>query len=301
MIIQFLKNTAKSYFSQVIVAFIYSFFVFAYVGNYGFTNLLYTISQFITTGGSFFYNLLTHSTYDYLYQLPFIVPPFYVFWVLGKKYFFKYKVQQINKYTNAHLVHDAIEGVFSSISFTMTNMILVKLASNGYGALYENINDYPIYYIVLSMTAIVLAQDAWFYWLHRAMHHKHIYKYIHKSHHVSIDTTPLTQNAFNFVEMLFLPIGGLIPIFFIPTYAPAFTIYLLVAGVLNLVAHLGYEFFPRWMLSWKTTSTHHNMHHQYFDGNYGTYFTFWDKICKTEFKDYEERFLEIKTRVALKK
>jgi sterol desaturase/sphingolipid hydroxylase (fatty acid hydroxylase superfamily) len=39
----------------------------------------------------------------------------------------------------------------------------------------------------------------------------------------------------------------------------------------------------------KTTSTHHNMHHQLFNGNYALYFTWWDKWMGTEFKDYEKR------------
>jgi sterol desaturase/sphingolipid hydroxylase (fatty acid hydroxylase superfamily) len=299
MILQFLKNAAKSYFSQAIYAFVLAFFVFAYVGNHGFQRLDATFLLFLSDGGNFFWNLLTNSSNAYLYTLPFIIPPFYLFWVLGKKYFFKYKIQQINKHTNAHILHDLMEGIFTSISFSLFDMVVVKLASNGFGRLYENINDYPIYYLPVSFAACLLVEDAWFYWVHRAMHHKWIYKYIHASHHVSIDTTPFTQNAFHFVETLLLPIGGILPTFFIPTYGPVFAMYLIFGGVVNMIAHLGYEFYPSWMLSWKTTSTHHNMHHQYFDGNYGTHFTFWDKFCKTEFYDYEARFKEIKTRTSI--
>lgn len=36
--------------------------------------------------------------------------------------------------------------------------------------------------------------------------------------------------------------------------------------------------------------THHNMHHEKFNGNYGLYFTFWDKWMKTEFMEYSKRF-----------
>ena len=166
--------------------------------------------------------------------------------------------------------------------------------------LYENINDYPLYYLPVSLIACFLVEDAWFYWVHRGLHHKSVYKYIHASHHVSIDSTPFTQNAFNFVEMFLLPIGGLLPTFLFPTYGPLFLGFLLYGGIMNMIAHSGFEFYPSWMLSWKTTSTHHNMHHQYFDGNYGTHFTFWDRVCKTEYYDYEARFKEIKERIKLK-
>jgi len=66
----------------------------------------------------------------------------------------------------------------------------------------------------------------------------------------------------------------------------------------NVVAHLGYEIYTRkWfripLLKHKTTSTHHNMHHELFMGNYGLYFTYWDRWMKTEIKDYEKRFDEV--------
>ncbi|GEM_PF-3572047 len=32
------------------------------------------------------------------------------------------------------------------------------------------------------------------------------------------------------------------------------------------------------------------MHHQYFKGNYGLYFTFWDRMMNTLQKDYDGRF-----------
>ena len=300
MILQFLKNTFKSYFSQAIYALLLSFFVFGYVSEIGFSNIGKTIRLFFTEGGTFFLQLASDSTFAYLYVMPFILPPFFLFWMLGKKYFFKYKVQQINKYTNVHIIHDVIEGIFAAVSYSLQTMILVKLAHNGYGKLYENINDYPLYYLPVSLIACFLVEDAWFYWVHRGLHHKYVYKYIHASHHVSIDSTPFTQNAFNFVEMFLLPIGGLLPTFLFPTYGPLFLGFLLYGGIMNMIAHSGFEFYPSWMLSWKTTSTHHNMHHQYFDGNYGTHFTFWDRVCKTEFYDYEARFKEIKERIKLK-
>ncbi len=67
---------------------------------------------------------------------------------------------------------------------------------------------------------------------------------------------------------------------------------------LNAVGHLGYEIYPKGFTKnkiwkWKTTSTHHNMHHEKFRGNYGVYFTFWDRWFKTEFKDYHQVFENI--------
>jgi sterol desaturase/sphingolipid hydroxylase (fatty acid hydroxylase superfamily) len=47
---------------------------------------------------------------------------------------------------------------------------------------------------------------------------------------------------------------------------------------------------------WINTSVNHNQHHQYFKGNYGLYFLFWDRMMGTIRKDYDEKFDEVKNR-----
>jgi sterol desaturase/sphingolipid hydroxylase (fatty acid hydroxylase superfamily) len=37
------------------------------------------------------------------------------------------------------------------------------------------------------------------------------------------------------------------------------------------------------------------MHHQYFKGNYGLYFLFWDRIMGTLREDYDARFDAVKS------
>lgn len=44
------------------------------------------------------------------------------------------------------------------------------------------------------------------------------------------------------------------------------------------------------------TSTHHNIHHSKFNGNYGLYFRFWDKMMGTEHPDYVKKYDEIQKR-----
>jgi sterol desaturase/sphingolipid hydroxylase (fatty acid hydroxylase superfamily) len=70
----------------------------------------------------------------------------------------------------------------------------------------------------------------------------------------------------------------------------------------NVIGHIGFELHPRWFAShpltrWMTTTTHHDLHHQYFHGNYGLYFTWWDEIAGTTRGDYSARFAENTSRV----
>jgi sterol desaturase/sphingolipid hydroxylase (fatty acid hydroxylase superfamily) len=80
-----------------------------------------------------------------------------------------------------------------------------------------------------------------------------------------------------------------------PIYWPILFLWQILDLLNNVLGHLGYEIYPKnWVrlpfLKYKTASTHHNMHHEQFNGNYGLYFTFWDKWMHTEIKDYERRF-----------
>jgi len=45
---------------------------------------------------------------------------------------------------------------------------------------------------------------------------------------------------------------------------------------------------------WINTSVAHNQHHQFFKGNYGMYFLFWDRIMGTLREDYDAQFEKVK-------
>jgi sterol desaturase/sphingolipid hydroxylase (fatty acid hydroxylase superfamily) len=45
------------------------------------------------------------------------------------------------------------------------------------------------------------------------------------------------------------------------------------------------------------TSVAHNMHHRYFKGNYGLYFTIWDRLMGTLRNDYDENFDAVASRI----
>lgn len=43
-------------------------------------------------------------------------------------------------------------------------------------------------------------------------------------------------------------------------------------------------------------SVNHNQHHQYFTGNFGLYFLWWDRWMGTLRSDYDQEFAEVKSR-----
>jgi len=142
---------------------------------------------------------------------------------------------------------------------------------------------------------IVLAHDAWFYWLHRAMHWRRLFRMAHMAHHRS--RTPSAWAAYAFV-----PLEALLEAIFLPLFMLAVTIdtttilvFLMHMMARNVIGHCGYELFPSgWtripVLGWINTVTHHDIHHEVGRWNYGLYFAFWDRLMGTEHPDYHARF-----------
>lgn len=182
----------------------------------------------------------------------------------------------------------------------LSSSVVFFLSTQGYTRLYTDLNAYPPWWSLGSFFFLWLLDDAWFYWMHRLLHHKAIYRYVHFVHHHSIDVTPFTSMSFHIVES-FLLSAWIFPVaFLIPIYAPVLGVMQFLGLFNNIKAHLGYELYPAWFnrgwLRFLTSSTHHNMHHSKFPGNYGLHFRWWDRLCGTEFQDYGETFDEIKAR-----
>ena len=147
------------------------------------------------------------------------------------------------------------------------------------------------------------AFDTYFYWFHRLMHLRPVYRWVHKIHHFSTSPNVLTTLSVNPLESLIN--GGFVPLFTALFTVHASTMALIGPTniLMGLYVHSGYEFLPRWWnKSWATkwfiTATFHDQHHKYFNYNYGGYTTIWDWICGTVRPKYLADFADLKARVA---
>jgi sterol desaturase/sphingolipid hydroxylase (fatty acid hydroxylase superfamily) len=162
----------------------------------------------------------------------------------------------------------------------------------GWTKMYDNISDYGTPYFIFSIIALIFLHDTYFYWGHRFMHLKKVYPIVHQVHHHSINPTPWAAYSFHPLEG-FIEAGFLLIVFLMPIHIIALFIFLGFSTFFNVYGHLGYELFkPRKEkgLGFTNTATHHNMHHSFFNCNYGIYFNFWDKLMKTNHEKYYETF-----------
>jgi Delta7-sterol 5-desaturase len=166
---------------------------------------------------------------------------------------------------------------------------------------YKYINVYGwIWYFTAYIIMLVL-HDAYFYWTHRLMHHPAIFKIFHLVHHKSTNPSPWAAYAFHPLEAVVE--AGILPLFVftLPLHITHTFIFFFIMIVYNVYGHLGYELYPKgfsksFVGKWINTSVNHNQHHQYFKGNYGLYFLWWDRWMNTIHNDYDKRFEEVKSR-----
>lgn len=166
---------------------------------------------------------------------------------------------------------------------------------------YKDVNQYGWLYFFLALPLMFILHDAYFYWTHRLMHHKKLFRIFHLVHHKSTNPSPWAAYSFHPLEAVVE--AGIFPLFLftIPIHFLHLFLFFFFMIVYNVYGHLGYELYPNgfnrtWIGKWINTSTSHNQHHQFFKGNYGLYFTFWDRLMGTLRKDYDSRFEEITTK-----
>lgn len=179
--------------------------------------------------------------------------------------------------------------------FALMAILVVLLMRAGLTRRYNSISDYGWGYYLLSWILFILAHDAYFYWAHRFMHWKPIFRYVHAVHHSSTNPSPLAAFAFHPLEAVveyafFIPMIMILPLHISITHT-----YPSIMLLLNVYAHLGYEFLPRAFAShpigrWVITATLHNQHHKKFRVNYGLWFYWWDRWFGTIDPAYETEF-----------
>ena len=187
--------------------------------------------------------------------------------------------------------------------FVALDILVFDLADNGMLRQYDDIVEYGYLWYFISIPLAIILHDAYFYWTHRAMHHAKLYKRFHLTHHRSHNPTPFTAYSFAVGEAVVMYAYVPLMMMFLPLHGSALGIVLLVMIFKNAIGHCGYELFPRNtlinpILKHMTTVTHHDMHHEKAGGNFGFYFTWWDKWMGTEHANYETRFTVVTAKQA---
>jgi len=193
------------------------------------------------------------------------------------------------------MIREILHSCQSAIIFTVITFIILFTPLKKYTLIYDNIDDFPYWWVGVSTLLSLVIHDTYFYWMHRLLHHKKVYKHTHVVHHKSVNPSPWASYSFHVLEAIPEGLVLLVLVLIMPMHIVSISIFTILGLIINVYGHLGYEIAPKAFRSTAlfkilNTSLHHNMHHSRFNGNYGLYFRFWDRLMKTEIPDYEKQY-----------
>ncbi|MGB3651823.1 MAG: sterol desaturase family protein [Rivularia sp. (in: cyanobacteria)] len=184
----------------------------------------------------------------------------------------------------------------SAVIFAFGAALVITAYDLGFTRLYISVDKYGFWYLGISFVALLILQDAYFYFMHRLFHHPLLFKKLHYGHHRSGEPTPWTSFAFDSSEAIIQALFFICIVFVLPLhYIPLITA-LMVMTIWAVFNHIGFELFPssfysNWLGKWFIGSKHHLIHHRKYRLHYGLYFTFWDKLLGTQDPNYEKEKL----------
>jgi len=215
------------------------------------------------------------------------------------------KIQPRQRANAAQWMREVGWSVVSQFTFAITGLAVGRAFQQVFDTAPIHVSSWTSPLAIVGLTiAFVLFDDCVFSWCHRALHTKTLYRRFHLTHHRSVDVNPLTAFSFHPLEAFVNSWPGLILGLTVDAPFAAFSWFAWASLLDNLLGHNGFEWAPRWwhrvpFIGSKAPSMHHNLHHEKVRGNYGLYFTFWDRWCGTEFADYDERWTQLHDRIAL--
>jgi sterol desaturase/sphingolipid hydroxylase (fatty acid hydroxylase superfamily) len=150
---------------------------------------------------------------------------------------------------------------------------------------------------ILSAATSLLLFDTWFYWFHRLIHTRPLYRPVHQWHHLTVTPVVWSNNSDRLIDNLFLQSYWLVAHLIFPVAPAVLLAHKLYDQVTGIVGHSGWEHAGR--LSWPPSPlvgvTHHDQHHRYFRCNYATHFSLWDRAMGTLHSEHDA---ELKSNIA---
>ncbi|CAI5784134.1 methylsterol monooxygenase 1 [Podarcis lilfordi] len=152
----------------------------------------------------------------------------------------------------------------------------------------------PRWYVLLSQCfGCAVIDDAWHYFLHRLLHHKRIYKYIHKVHHEFVAPFGMQAEYVHPLETLIIGTGFFIGIMVFCNHVILLWAWLICRLLEIIDVHSGYDIplNPLHLVPFYTGARFHDFHHMNSIGNYASTFTWWDKLFGTDsqYNSYREK------------
>lgn len=216
-----------------------------------------------------------------------------IFYIWFRK---KFEVRKINRksYKKGQFRSEIRYSLISSLLFSLAGCLTLILWQKGDTKVYSATDLYGWWYLGVSLLVYMVLQETYYYWLHRWMHQPAVFKLVHRVHHDSHIASPFTAFSFHPLEAILQALVLPLLLLIIPIHYGVLLFLLVIMTFSSVINHLDIEIYPKnsykFWSKWVIGATHHSIHHQYYKYNYGLYFTFWDRIKRTESPIFKKIF-----------
>ena len=197
---------------------------------------------------------------------------FYTFNAQGNS--FKYSTKNLEKnnskfFLNNQLLDNMFYTLCSGVTIWTTYEVLTLWAFANDIISYISWELSPLYFCLIFFFVLHI-QDIHFYFVHRLLHWKPLYKIAHNVHHRNVNTGPWSGLSMHPLEHM-LYFSGVLIFWIVPSHPLIAMWYLFFTALAPVVGHSGYEK----MIFKNGKSIHvdnyfHYLHHRYFNCNYSS-------------------------------
>ncbi len=174
-------------------------------------------------------------------------------------------------------VHDNMFWSLSSgvLQLTIYQVVIMWLMANEYVPTI-NLTSNPILFIA-GLVLLPIWSAFHFYWMHRLLHLPFIYKHVHSLHHRNVNIGPWSGLSMHPVEHL-LYLSSLLIHFVFPSHPILVYFHVIYLGPGAAMTHTGYEdLLVRDKRRLALGTFYHQLHHRYYECNYGNQEMPWDR------------------------
>ncbi|MDP3745633.1 MAG: sterol desaturase family protein [Phenylobacterium sp.] len=179
----------------------------------------------------------------------------------------------------------------SCLIFSVSAVAIHAVNPLGVTHIYDDAHRYGLLILPVTLLAIVVLFDAYFYFTHRMLHVIGVKRSTHYRHHISVYPTPWAALAFSVPEAAIIALFFFLVATAFPIYISVYRAFIWIVFIQSALHHSSHKIYPDgWkttpILGWWTTADHHHLHHRFGACNFGLYFTLWDRVLGTEHPDY---------------
>uniref|UniRef100_A0A8C0D2Y4 Sterol-C5-desaturase n=1 Tax=Balaenoptera musculus TaxID=9771 RepID=A0A8C0D2Y4_BALMU len=124
---------------------------------------------------------------------------YFLFATLSYYFVYDHSLMKHPQFLKNQVYREIMHSVQSVPWISIPTVSVFLLEVRGYSKLYDSVEEFPYgwFRLIASVLSFLFFTDMLIYWIHRGLHHRLVYKHLHKPHHIWKIPTPFASHAFH--------------------------------------------------------------------------------------------------------